>query len=61
MKKVKVDFAPENKECSMDIPGTYAIYRKKHWWSKWKVVGNTRYADIHIAKSCAYNVPPIFI
>ena len=59
--KVKVDFAPENKEKDPNRIGTYAIYSKKHWWSKWKVVGTGRYADINVAISYAKTLPPYYV
>lgn len=57
--KIKVDFAPENKECRTDVPGAYAIYRKKHWWNCWKV-GKARYADKRIAISDARDFSTYF-
>lgn len=59
--RVKVDFAPENKEKNPNKIGTYAIYRKKHWWNKWEVVGTCRYADIRAAINDAKILPPHYI
>lgn len=59
--KVKVDFAPENPEHNTNKAGAYAIYTKKYWWSKWKVVGTMRYADHKIAIYDARNIPPIIV
>lgn len=59
--KIKVNFAPENPEHNIYKIGTYAIYTKKHWWSKWKVVGTMRYADYKQAIYDAKNIPPIII
>ncbi len=59
--KVKVDFAPENKEKDPNRIGTYAIYSKRHWWSKWKVIGTCRYADIRGAINDAKILPPYYV
>lgn len=61
--KYKIDFAPENTTYDITKPGTYAIYYKKHWYSKWKVLNEMRFADIKIAKSIAidYAQLPMYI
>lgn len=59
--RVKVDFAPENKEKDPNKIGTYAIYSKKHWWNKWEVVGTSRYADIKVAICYAEVLPPYYV
>lgn len=59
--KIKIDFAPENKKKDFDTPGTFAVYRRKHWWSKWKVVGSIRFADINVARLFARDCPPIYL
>ena len=59
--RVKVDFAPENKAKDPNRIGTYAIYTKRYWWSKWKVIGICRYADIRAAINDAKILPPYYV
>ena len=58
---IKIDFAPENKKKEFDVPGAFAVYRRKHWWNKWKVVGSERFADINTARFFAHDCPPIYL
>ena len=59
--KIKVDFAPENKEKNPYKVGAYAIYIKRYWWGKWEVCGDMRYADIKTAAHDAEFLPPIMV
>ena len=49
--KVKVDFAPENKEKDPNRIGTYAIYSKRHWWIRWKIEMNGNIPAIYRKKN----------
>ena len=61
--KYKIDFAPENTTRDIIKPGAYAIYYKKHWYNKWKILDGMRFADIKIAKSVAleYAQLPMYV
>ena len=49
---VKVDYSIEaKKNPHPNMAGEYAVYSKKHWWSKW--VERQTYADLELAKRCA--------
>lgn len=60
MWSVKVDLSPEarkyfDKGMDFSIPGQWAIYYKKYFWSRWKQVKQT-YADKEWAIRNAKNI-----
>lgn len=63
MWSVKVDLSPKARELfdkgeSYNIPGQWAIYYKRHFWSKWKQCHQT-YAGKDIAISAAHEIKRI--
>lgn len=57
---VKVDYSEDCKIHNRDTsrPGTYAIYIRKHWWSKW-VQNGTGFADLELCKREAKRIAEV--